>query len=119
MTAAEVLIQTALLGEAIDQGPALVFIADDDMRYIAVNRFACESLGYTREELLGMSVSDVAREPEASDEYEEMQTHGSRRGRALLTRKDGTTATLEYEAMQTRVANLGLYVSVGFLAADS
>ena len=115
MTAAEVLIQTALLGEAIDQGPALVFIADDDMRYIAVNRFACESLGYTREELLGLTVSDIARGPEAQDEYEEMQEQGSRRGTTLLTHKDGTTLTFEYEAMQTRVANLGLYVSIGFL----
>jgi PAS domain S-box-containing protein len=115
VTAAEVLIQTALLGEAIDQGPALVFIADDDMRYIAVNRFACESLGYTRDELLGMSVSDIAREPDAPVEYEEMQEQGFRRGKALLTRKDGSSVTLDYRAARTRVANLGLYVSIGFL----
>lgn len=117
MTAAEVLIQTALLGEAIDQGPALVFIADDDMRYIAVNRFACESLGYTREELLGLNVSDVARAPAAADEYEEMQETGFRKGTAVLTRKDGSTVTLEYQATETRVANLHLYVSIGFLGS--
>ena len=117
MTAAEVLIQTALLGEAIDQGPALVFIADDDMRYIAVNRFACDSLGYTRDELLGLTVSDIAREPDAPDEYEEMQGTGFRRGKALLTRKDGSTVELMYQAAQTRVANLALYVSIGFLVA--
>jgi PAS domain S-box-containing protein len=115
VAAAEVLIQTALLGEALDQGPALVFIADDEMRYIAVNQFACDVLGYTREELLGMSVADVAREPDAAGEYEELQDAGFRRGTALLTRKDGSTATLEYEATETRVANLGLYVAIGFL----
>ena len=32
MPAAEALIQTALLGEAIDGGPALVFVADEQMR---------------------------------------------------------------------------------------
>jgi PAS domain S-box-containing protein len=112
---AEVLIQTALLGEAIDQGPALVFIADDDMRYIAVNEFACESLGYPREELLGMSVADVVRTPDAPIQYEEMQETGFHRGKALLTRKDGSTATLAYQATETRVANLDLYVSIGFL----
>jgi hypothetical protein len=31
MSAAEALIQTALLGEAVDAGPALVFVADDDL----------------------------------------------------------------------------------------
>jgi PAS domain-containing protein len=49
MSAAEALIQTALLGEAIESGPALVFVADEEMRYIAVNRYACESLGYARD----------------------------------------------------------------------
>ena len=48
MPAAEALIQTALLGEAIESGPALVFVADEEMRYIAVNQFACDSLGQIR-----------------------------------------------------------------------
>ena len=63
MPAAEALIQTALLGEAIESGPALVFVADEEMRYIAVNQYACEALGYTRDELLGMhvAVSEYAR----------------------------------------------------------
>ena len=60
MPAAEVLIQTALLGEAVEGGPALVFVADEQMRYIAVNQFACQALGYTREELLGLNVPEVA-----------------------------------------------------------
>jgi PAS domain-containing protein len=45
MPAAEVLIQTALLVEAVEAGPALVFVADEQMRYIAVNQFACQALG--------------------------------------------------------------------------
>ena len=72
MPAAEVLIQTALLGEAIEAGPALVFVADEQMRYIAVNQFACEALGYTREELLALHVRDVARDPRAAAEYDEL-----------------------------------------------
>jgi len=56
MPAAEVLIQTALLGEAVEAGPALIFVADEQMRYIAVNQFACSALGYTREELLGLYI---------------------------------------------------------------
>jgi PAS domain S-box-containing protein len=115
MPAAEVLIQTALLGEAVEAGPALVFVADEQMRYIAVNQFACEALGYTREELLGMYVPDVAREPEAPTEYDELLARGVRHGTALLTRKDGSTVNFFYRAARAKVAGLGFFVSIGFL----
>jgi PAS domain S-box-containing protein len=116
MTRAEVLIQTALLGEAVDAGPALVFVADEDMRYVAVNQTACDALGYTREELLKLNVHDVAKEPEAPTEYDEMLVRGFRHGTALLTRKDGSTVDFLYRATQTTAAGLTFFVSVGFLA---
>src|SRR5262249_28733418 len=72
MGAAEALIQTALLGEAVDGGPALIFVADEEMRYLAVNQRACDVLGYTRDELLELNVTDVAREPTSPAEYDEM-----------------------------------------------
>ena len=34
----------------------------DDLRYVAVNRCACDLLGYEREELLSLSARDVAPE---------------------------------------------------------
>jgi PAS domain S-box-containing protein len=49
---AQDLIQTTLLGEAAENAPLGIFVADDEMGYIAVNRRACELLGYDREELL-------------------------------------------------------------------
>jgi PAS domain S-box-containing protein len=111
---AEGLIQTALLGEAVDAGPALVFVADEEMRYMAVSRSACEELGYTREELLQLPVTKVAREQTAPSEYDEMLARGSRAGVSTLTRKDGTTFTYRYRAMKTTVAGLHLFVSIGF-----
>jgi PAS domain S-box-containing protein len=116
VAAAEVLIQTALLGEAIEAGPALVFVADDEMRYIAVNQFACEALGYTRDELLSLTVPELARDPEAPQQYDAMLARGFRHGTAVLTRKDGTTVDFLYRASQTTVAGLGFFVSIGFLA---
>jgi PAS domain S-box-containing protein len=116
MTAAEVLIQTALLGEAVDSGPALVFVADEEMRYIAVNEFAAEALGYTRDELLELRVSEVARERVSPDQYDELLLHGFHHGTSILTCKDGTPVELHYRATKTRVAGLDLFVSVGFLA---
>jgi PAS domain S-box-containing protein len=115
MPGVELLIQTALLGEAVDAGPALVFVADEHMRYIAVNRAACEALGYEREELLQLHVIDVAREADAPTEYGEMLLTGSRAGAALLTRKDGVTVNFLYQAAQATVAGMPLYVSIGFV----
>jgi PAS domain S-box-containing protein len=116
VTAAEALIQTALLGEATDEGPALIFIADDEMRYIAVNQCACRTLGYTRDELLAMRVDEVAREPEAPTQFDEMLARGFRHGTSVLTRKDGTTVDFLYRASKTQLAGMNFFVSVGFVA---
>ena len=37
-----------------------VFVADTAGRFIEVNQAACESLRYTREELLSLTVADIA-----------------------------------------------------------
>lgn len=112
---AEGLIQTALLGEAVDAGPALVFVADEEMKYLAVSRSACEELGYTREELLKLRVNEVAREPVSPTEFDEMLVRGARDGIATLTRKDGSTFQFRYRATKATVAGLYLFVSIGFV----
>jgi PAS domain S-box-containing protein len=116
MPAADTLIQTSLLGEAVDSSPALVFVADENMRYIAVNQRACEVLGYTRDELLSLTVPAVARDAEAPSQYDEMLARGFRSGIAELTRKDGTVVPFFYRASRTVAARLDLFVSVGFVA---
>ena len=108
------MIQAGLIGEALDTGPALIFVADDRMRYVAVNKLAADTLGYTRDELLQLAVTDVVRTDEASDEYLEMMVHGARVGRATLTRKDGSTVGFAYRAARTTIAKLEFWVSVGF-----
>src|SRR4051794_17747917 len=118
MPVADVLIQTALLGEAVDVGPALVFVADESMNYLAVNERACEVLGYSRDELLKLNVTDVARASDSPRQYDEMLSRGFRRGRAILTTKDGTTVEFDYQARQTVAAGLPLFVSIGFVDAE-
>jgi PAS domain S-box-containing protein len=115
VSVAEDLIQTALLGEAVDNGPALVFVADEAMRYVAVNDTACRTLGYTRDELLQLEVKDVARDPDAPAEYDQMLARGFRHGTAVLTCKDGTTRDFYYRAAKTKAAGLTFFVSVGFV----
>jgi PAS domain S-box-containing protein len=119
MADVEQLTQSALLGAALDEGPALVFVADDLMRYVAVNRTACRTLGYTREELLQRRVHDVAREATAPAEYYEMVAQGFRQGLAVLTAKDGSELPFAYSAEKTEVGGRELYVSVGFAGAPT
>jgi PAS domain S-box-containing protein len=113
--AAADLIQPGLLGEAVDTGPALVFVADDDGRLVAVNRRACEVLGYEREELLDLRVSDVATAPEAPDLYTELKRAGAAAGTTLLRAKDGTLRPFAYRAAETTTAGMPFWVSVGFV----
>jgi PAS domain S-box-containing protein len=109
----EPLIQASLLGEAIEHGPAAVFVADERGKYVAVNQRACLMLGYTREELLDLRVADVARYTEAHAEWREMRQAGTRVGTSTLTRKDGTTVEFSYVAGETIVAGMPLFISVG------
>ena len=113
----EPLIQASLLGEAIENGPAAVFVADEHGKYVAVNQAACRMLGYTREELLGLTVADVAQYSEASVEWTEMQHAGTLTGTSSLTRKDGSTIEFDYVAGATVVAGMPIFVSVGVAAS--
>ena len=115
MNVAQPLVQAGLLGEAIDAGPALVFVADDDMRYVAVNQTACEALGSEREELLELRVTDVARYEEAPQEFAEMVAAGEASGRATVVRKDGSELEIEYRASRVTVAQMTFYVSIALV----
>ena len=111
---AEPLIQASLLGEAIDHGPVAVFVADDDLRYIAVNEFACTLLGYSREELLGLRVTDVAPDAAAEAEHADFVAHRASNGRSRLVRKDGTEIAIAYRASETTVAGMRFSVAIGW-----
>ena len=113
--AAADLIQPGLLGEAVDAGPALVFVADESGRYVAVNRRACEVLGYEREELLDLRVTEVATAPDASDLYSALLRSGTATGTTILRAKDGSLHRFAYRATETVTAGMPFWVSVGFV----
>jgi PAS domain S-box-containing protein len=113
LNAAQPLIQAGLLGEAIDAGPALVFIADEDMRFLAVSYAVCDALGYDREQLLGMRVPDIVAGPTVADDFAQMVADGEAGGRSELVCADGSTVVIEYRASRVTVAHTTLYVSVG------
>lgn len=109
------MLQASLIGEALDDGPALVFVADEHMRYVAVNSYACEVLDYTREELLELSVLDIAVAPEAADVYAHMLRRATDAGVTSIRRKDGELLNMRYSAKETRAAAMTFWVSIGFI----
>jgi PAS domain S-box-containing protein len=112
VSSAEPLVQSVLLGEAVEHAPVAIFVADEEMRYVAVNATATELLGYSREELLCLRVTDVARYPEAEGEFEAMIAHGELMGRTTVVCKDGSTRNLRYRSSETRIGGLTYYVAV-------
>jgi PAS domain S-box-containing protein len=106
------LVQTVLLGEAVENAPVAILVADDEMRYVAANLTACELLGYTREELLGLRITDVAAYPEAEGEFEAMIATGQLVGRTVVRLKDGSRRSLRHRSSEVSIAGLEYYVAV-------
>ena len=112
MSVSDPLIQASLLGEAVFNGPVAVFVADERGRYIAVNELALSLLGYAREELLDLTITDIARYPTAKAEFGRLRKRGKGGGRTTLTRKDGSTLEVNYRSGVTKVARMEVWVSV-------
>jgi PAS domain S-box-containing protein len=112
MSTSEPLVQSVLLGEAIEHAPVAILVADEEMRYVAANATATGLLGYTREELLQLRVPDVAGYPEAEGEFEAMIAAGELVGRTTVVCKDGSRRTLRYRSSETTIAGFTYYVAV-------
>jgi PAS domain S-box-containing protein len=114
------LVQASLLGEAIDGGPVAVFVADEDMRFLALNDYAAELLGYGRDELLELTVGEVAPGLDAAGRFEELVRTGARlEGETTLRAKDGSDVRFERRAQATSIAGLMVFVWVGWPLDDA
>ncbi len=92
------LIQQALLGEAVDECPAAIFVLGEDRKYVAVNAFACRLLGYERGELLALDPAEVGPEPDVVAHLAELNRGGEIRGEAQLRAKNGDLIPVTYRA---------------------
>lgn len=83
----------------IDHSNDAVEVVDPiTLRFLDVNDKACSELGYTREELLSMTLFDVDPNgrPSSKDEFlEKLQTEDSVIRESVHRRKDGSTFPVE------------------------
>jgi PAS domain S-box-containing protein len=118
MSVSEPLVQSVLLGDAVEHAPVAILVADDEMRYVAANQYACELLGYSREELLEKRITDIARYPEAPEEFKQMVAKRELEGVSTVVRRDGTELKLRYRAREITMAGLAYYVAVSWPEPD-
>jgi PAS domain S-box-containing protein len=88
-------------------------LADDSGRYIEVNPAACQGLGYSRDEFLRLSISDltsVDSRPRFPEHMSRFLLAGTMSGEYTILCKDRTTREVEYRA----VANIlpGRHLSI-------
>jgi len=106
------LIQGVLVGEAIANAGYAILVADENMRYLAASDAACDLLGYSREELLSLTVPELVVESNASELYDAFMRDRGQRGTITLRCKNGAHLRATYDARETQVSGLPYYVSV-------
>jgi PAS domain S-box-containing protein len=85
----------------LERFDAAVLVADDDGRYVAANERASQLTGYTRAELLTLTVADltpVAHTPEFHTLWREFIAAGTQKGPYQLQRRDGSVVLVDYAA---------------------
>src|SRR4051812_11198557 len=111
MGVSEPLIQTSLLGEAIEHAPVAVFVADEQGQFVAVDQAACVLVGYDRGELLQLAVTDICSDGAVGENGSSAPRVGVRT--STLNRKDGTKVQFTYATAATTIAGMPVSVCVG------
>jgi PAS domain S-box-containing protein len=97
----------------VEHAPDGIFIADAQGHYLEVNAAGCEMLGYSREEILGLSITDVVAPdeiPRVADEVARLRGGCAVKSEWRFHRKDGSTFHGEVHGRQLTDSRLLGYV---------
>ena len=97
----------ALFDKALDA----IVLTDDEKRFVDANPAACRMLGYSREELLQMTVFEITPSQNngaVENLWQRFLATGKQRGEYTVLCKDGTTREVEYQAAASALPGLQL-----------
>lgn len=110
------IVLATLLGDGAENAEVGLFIYDDDGKYVAVNRYGAELLGYERGELLTRDVGDFTAGGLDRDVLLRLER---REGVRIVKCKDGTERTVAFVVTPTQVGSFWFYLAVVWeLAVD-
>ena len=98
-----------------DQAADSFFVADREGKLVYVNRTACDSLGYTREEMLSLSLSEIAMTSSPGRlkaQWSALTRRGSLTVDGIHRRKDGSTFPVEIRVGQVTFRGQECFFSV-------
>jgi two-component system, chemotaxis family, CheB/CheR fusion protein len=80
-----------------------ITLTDDRGRFLAANDRACQLLGYSCEQLLGMGIEDlqITKPPRAAECYQRYVSKGEETGELEFVRPDGQARVAEYSVVKT------------------
>ena len=99
---------------SIESANDAIFIWDRDLRCLEANRAACERLGYTRAELLGMTAAQISA-PEQGDvatRAEAIALRGSGTVESVHLARDGTRIPVEVSTTVTSLGGRPVFLSI-------
>lgn len=103
------IVLASLLGDGAEHAEIGLFIYDDDGKYLAINRYAADLLGYDRGELLEHDVGDFTAGGIDRDVLLRLER---REGVRVVERKDGSKAAVAFVVTPTQVGSLWFYLAV-------
>jgi PAS domain S-box-containing protein len=110
------IVLASLLGDGAEHAEIGLFIYDDDGKYVAINRYGAELLGYDRGELLEHDVADFTV---GGIDRSVLLRLERREGVRIVRRQDGSEQAVAFVVTPTQVGSLWFYLAVVWeLAAD-